>query len=94
MAEILIQNALHLATFDSAGTRLQATDLLIRDGRIAAIRSPGDAPIAAPDGPRRSIDASRCLVLPGLINMHGHAAMSLLRGYADDYPLMPWLQDR
>jgi 5-methylthioadenosine/S-adenosylhomocysteine deaminase len=32
-------------------------------------------------------------LLPGLINMHGHAAMSLLRGYADDYPLMPWLQD-
>jgi 5-methylthioadenosine/S-adenosylhomocysteine deaminase len=32
-------------------------------------------------------------LLPGLINMHGHAAMSLLRGYADDCPLMPWLED-
>ena len=32
-------------------------------------------------------------LLPGLINMHGHATMSLLRGYADDCPLMPWLQD-
>ncbi|MDP5054584.1 MAG: TRZ/ATZ family hydrolase, partial [Congregibacter sp.] len=31
-------------------------------------------------------------VLPGLINAHGHAAMSLLRGYADDLPLMPWLE--
>ena len=28
----------------------------------------------------------------GLINLHGHAAMSLLRGYADDLPLMPWLE--
>ncbi len=32
-------------------------------------------------------------VMPGLINCHGHAAMSLLRGYADDQPLMRWLED-
>lgn len=32
------------------------------------------------------------VVLPGLINAHGHAAMSLLRGYADDLPLTPWLE--
>jgi 5-methylthioadenosine/S-adenosylhomocysteine deaminase len=32
------------------------------------------------------------VLLPGLINCHGHAAMSLLRGYADDQPLMPWLE--
>ena len=31
-------------------------------------------------------------LLPGLINCHGHAAMSLLRGFADDQPLMPWLE--
>ena len=30
--------------------------------------------------------------MPGLVNSHGHAAMSLLRGYADDQPLMPWLE--
>ena len=29
----------------------------------------------------------------GLVNCHGHAAMSLLRGYADDYKLMTWLND-
>ncbi|MFT4517954.1 MAG: 5-methylthioadenosine/S-adenosylhomocysteine deaminase [Halioglobus sp.] len=33
------------------------------------------------------------VVLPGLINCHGHAGMALLRGFADDYPLMPWLED-
>ena len=32
------------------------------------------------------------VLLPGLINCHGHAAMSLLRGFADDQPLMPWLE--
>lgn len=31
-------------------------------------------------------------LLPGLVNSHGHAAMSLLRGYADDLSLMPWLE--
>ncbi len=33
------------------------------------------------------------VLLPGLINSHGHAGMSLLRGYADDKPLMPWLEE-
>ena len=31
-------------------------------------------------------------IMPGLVNSHGHAAMSLLRGFADDQPLMPWLE--
>lgn len=33
------------------------------------------------------------ILIPGLINCHGHAAMSLLRGYADDLALMDWLQN-
>jgi 5-methylthioadenosine/S-adenosylhomocysteine deaminase len=41
----------------------------------------------------RRIDASGCLVLPGLINTHNHAAMTLFRGLADDLPLMTWLQE-
>ena len=32
------------------------------------------------------------ILIPGLINLHTHAAMSLMRGLADDLPLMPWLQ--
>ncbi|MEZ5501176.1 MAG: TRZ/ATZ family hydrolase [Halioglobus sp.] len=32
------------------------------------------------------------VLLPGLVNCHGHAGMSLLRGFADDQPLMPWLE--
>ena len=46
----------------------------------------------------RMIDAQQELelpgqvLLPGLVNCHGHAGMSLLRGYADDLPLMPWLE--
>ena len=33
------------------------------------------------------------VLIPGLINLHTHAAMSLMRGIADDIPLMPWLND-
>ncbi|MCY1185962.1 5-methylthioadenosine/S-adenosylhomocysteine deaminase [compost metagenome] len=33
------------------------------------------------------------LLAPGLVNAHGHAAMSLFRGLADDLPLMTWLQE-
>jgi 5-methylthioadenosine/S-adenosylhomocysteine deaminase len=38
------------------------------------------------------IDAKGKVVMPGIINTHQHAAMSLLRGYADDLPLQEWLE--
>lgn len=38
------------------------------------------------------IDAKGKVIMPGLINTHQHAAMSLLRGYADDVPLHEWLE--
>ncbi|SEQ68146.1 Cytosine/adenosine deaminase [Solimonas aquatica] len=43
--------------------------------------------------PRQIIDLPQHAVLPGLVNLHTHAAMSLLRGIADDLPLMQWLQE-
>ncbi len=41
----------------------------------------------------KTIDARGGIVLPGLVNGHTHAAMSLFRGLADDLPLMEWLND-
>lgn len=43
--------------------------------------------------PKQEIHLDKHILLPGLINSHGHAAMSLLRGYADDLPLQEWLED-
>jgi 5-methylthioadenosine/S-adenosylhomocysteine deaminase len=40
-----------------------------------------------------SLDATGCLVVPGLVNAHCHAPMTLLRGYADDKPLDAWLRE-
>lgn len=41
-----------------------------------------------------TMDGSRLLFMPGLVNTHGHAAMSLLRGYGDDMVLQTWLQEK
>ncbi|MDZ7850091.1 MAG: amidohydrolase [Halodesulfurarchaeum sp.] len=41
----------------------------------------------------RTLSAAGGLVMPGLVNAHTHAAMTLLRGYADDKPLDAWLQE-
>lgn len=42
----------------------------------------------------RIIDGTNKAAVPGLTNGHTHAAMTLMRGYADDMPLMPWLQEK
>ena len=41
--------------------------------------------------PKNVIDASGTVIMPGLVNAHTHAAMTLFRGLADDIPLKPWL---
>ncbi len=40
------------------------------------------------------LDATGRAVLPGLVNAHTHAAMTLMRSYADDMPLQPWLETK
>ena len=40
------------------------------------------------------IDGAGFVAMPGLINLHNHVSMSLMRSYADDMPLMPWLNEK
>ena len=40
------------------------------------------------------IDGRRKAIIPGLMNMHTHAAMTLFRGFGDDMPLIPWLEQK
>ncbi len=62
------------------------------DGAISYV---GPADELQPAGePDELIDGSGCLLLPGLINAHTHAAMTLFRGAADDMPLDPWLREK
>ena len=80
-----------LLTFDEEDRRFTRGIVCIKDGKIAAV---GDEfEIANDYEADRTIDAEGDLIMPGLINGHTHAAMSLLRGYADDLPLNTWLFD-
>ncbi len=84
-------NARWLIPMEPANTVLDHQAVLIQGERIAAVvsREEADARFRA----KETIDLPNHVVLPGLINMHGHAAMSLFRGMADDLPLMDWLND-
>ncbi|MEK3716040.1 MULTISPECIES: amidohydrolase [unclassified Paenibacillus] len=53
----------------------------------------GEAEPVVEDG-AQVVDGSRLLFMPGLVNTHGHTAMSLLRGYGDDMVLQSWLQEK
>jgi len=64
---------------------------VIRDGRILALlpRAEAERRYQA----RETLHLGDHLLMPGLVNAHGHAAMTLLRGLADDLPLQQWLAD-
>ncbi|WP_350448091.1 TRZ/ATZ family hydrolase [Pseudomonas solani] len=74
---------------EPAGVVLRDHALGIRDGRIALIATREEA-LRWPATEVRELLGM--LLAPGLINAHGHAAMSLFRGMADDLPLMTWLE--
>lgn len=77
---------------EPAGTVLSDHAVLVRDGLIEAVlpaaearRRYGAVPVTAlPDH----------VLIPGLINLHTHAAMTLMRGIGDDLPLARWLRER
>jgi 5-methylthioadenosine/S-adenosylhomocysteine deaminase len=62
---------------------------VISEGRLIRVNEPLDTGVAYDE----VIDCSNCLIMPGLVNAHTHAAMSLLRGAADDLPLERWLNE-
>ncbi|SUD40597.1 N-ethylammeline chlorohydrolase [Ectopseudomonas mendocina] len=79
-----------LVPIEPAGVVLRDHGLGIRDGQIALIAPRAEA-LRHPATEVRELP--QCLLAPGLINAHGHAAMTLLRGIADDLPLMTWLHE-
>jgi 5-methylthioadenosine/S-adenosylhomocysteine deaminase len=71
------------------GQVLEEYSIALAGERIAAVLPRAETGSVAA---RQIIELPGKVLLPGLVNCHGHAAMSLLRGYADDQPLMPWLE--
>ena len=89
-ADLLVRNALLVATVDAARRELPGGWVAITNGLISGVGSSLDvAPVAA-----EVIDASNCLVTPGLINTHHHLYQNLTRAYPPmtNAPLFGWLQ--
>ncbi len=89
MADLLVRNALLLATVDDARTEIAGGWVAITDGLITALGGPG---VAYPEC-SRVVDASGCLVTPGLINTHHHIYQNLTRSFAPavNGSLFEWL---
>jgi 5-methylthioadenosine/S-adenosylhomocysteine deaminase len=63
----------------------------VRDGRIEAVLPSTEA--ARRFASYEVLELGEHVLIPGLVNAHTHAAMSLMRGLSDDLPLMRWLED-
>jgi 5-methylthioadenosine/S-adenosylhomocysteine deaminase len=87
----LIRNAA-VVTANDTGAVLPKADLLVHGTDIAGLWPSGAMPPSI--SAENTVDADGMVAMPGMINAHTHCAMTLVRGYADDMPLMPWLQER
>ncbi|MBF0377846.1 MAG: amidohydrolase [Desulfamplus sp.] len=87
--DILIKNGIVL-TIDSQMRRIDNGYVAVKDGQIVEIGSSKDLAITQA---KEVIDAKGGIIMPGLINSHTHASMTLFRGIADDLPLMDWLNN-
>jgi 5-methylthioadenosine/S-adenosylhomocysteine deaminase len=91
MAKILIKGATVL-TMEEHDAVFQDGEVAIEGNRIIAAGPKGCVP---PNfTAERVIDGSGMVAMPGFINCHTHASMTLLRSYADDLPLMKWLNEK
>ena len=88
MPDLLIRNADVVVTMNAAREELSGADVLVRDGVVAAV----GAGLAAPGA--EVIDASGCVVTPGLVNTHHHLYQSLTRAVpgGQDALLFGWLK--
>lgn len=89
--DLLLFNIDRLLVCDPEMSRIQHGAVAIEGGRIAAAGP--SAELSAHYRGRVETDLSGYLVMPGLVNTHTHAAMSLFRGVGDDLPLDRWLTD-
>jgi 5-methylthioadenosine/S-adenosylhomocysteine deaminase len=80
-----------LVPVEPHGIVLENRAVAITDGRIEAILPMADA--RARYSPRERVELAGHALIPGLVNAHTHNAMTLMRGIADDLPLMRWLKE-
>ncbi|KSV75896.1 hypothetical protein N185_15740 [Sinorhizobium sp. GW3] len=88
--DIFITNAI-VVTCDERNRVIQNGGIIVNNGMIRAVGST-DQILAAVPSQMHHIDGAGCILMPGLINTHSHAADTLFRGLVENLPLEPWLQ--
>jgi len=89
-ADLMI-SARWVVPVEPAGPVLEQHAVVVRDGRILALTPTAD--VRNRYACKQAVDLPFHVLVPGLINLHTHAAMTLMRGLADDLPLMQWLNE-
>ena len=87
----LLIEARWIIPVEPANTTLEHHAIAVRDGRIIAILPTNEA--RARYAATKTVHLPDHILTPGLVNLHCHAAMAIMRGLADDLPLMRWLQE-
>ena len=88
--DLVVRNAMHIATVDGARREIFGGWIAVDGGRLSAIGTSADPVPSA----REHVDATDCLVTPGLVNTHHHIYQNLTRAFPPmtDKPLFGWLQ--
>jgi 5-methylthioadenosine/S-adenosylhomocysteine deaminase len=87
----LVIDARWVVPVEPDGAVLADHSVVVDRGRIAAVLATSE--VADSYAPAERVDLPEHVLIPGLVNLHTHAAMSLMRGLADDRPLMTWLKE-
>ena len=90
MAQVSLLQARYVVPVRPANVVLQHHSVIIEGARIKAVLPTATAVAEYPRA--RVVELPNHVLLPGLINMHTHSPMTLLRGYADDLDLGVWLK--
>ena len=85
-----LYTARYVVTMDAQQNLIEDGAVAINGERIVAVGK--RAELERQFQPKQRLDRPRALIMPGLVNTHAHAAMSLLRGLADDLHLQDWLE--
>ena len=87
----LLIDARWVVPVEPANTVLALHSVAVHAGKIVSVLPTADA--ASRFAPAERVSLQDHVLIPGLINLHTHAAMTLMRGLADDLPLMTWLNE-
>src|SRR5690554_3616295 len=87
----LLVEAGHVVPVEPHGVVLEDHAVAVRDGVVVAVLPAAEA--RARFAPAETVSRPEGALIPGLVNAHTHNPMTLLRGVADDLPLMVWLNE-